>query len=127
MGKGMDRILLRTRYEQWEIELNDTLTAWKINESLPLEREINVWGGEFFFDVPVSGPLENGKKVMEEGEVAFWPEGNALCFFFGRTPVSTTFKPEAYSLVTPVGRVLGNVSALADLPDKTRVTLERAE
>ena len=49
----MDRILLRTRYEQWEIELNDTLAAWKINESLPLEREINVWGGEFFFDVPV--------------------------------------------------------------------------
>jgi len=123
----MDRILLRTRYEQWEIELNDTLAAWKINESLPLEREINVWGGEFFFDVPVDSPLENGKKIMEEGEVAFWPEGSALCFFFGRTPVSTTDKPEAYSPVTPVGRVLGNISALADLPDKTRVTLERAE
>ncbi|MCX6650264.1 MAG: cyclophilin-like fold protein [Methanomassiliicoccales archaeon] len=123
----MERILMRTRYERWEIELNDTVAAWKINESLPLEREINVWGGEIYFTVPVSNPLENGKKILEEGEVAFWPEGNALCFFFGRTPVSSTSKPEAFSPVTPVGRVLNNVSALAELPDRTRVTLERAD
>lgn len=123
----MDKILMSTRYERWEIELNDSLTSWKIFESLPLEREINVWGGEFFFSVPVKAELENGKKVMEVGEVAFWPEGNALCFFFGPTPVSKTKSPEAYSPVTPVGRVLGNIEALAELPDKTLVTLERVE
>lgn len=123
----MERILMRTRYERWEIELNDTVTAWKIFESLPLEREINVWGGELFFDVPVSSDLENGKKVLDEGEVAFWPEGNAFCVFFGRTPVSTTSRPEAYSAVTPVGRVLGNITALAELPDRTSITLERVE
>ena len=118
---------MSTRYERWEIELNDSLTSWKIFESLPLEREINVWGGEFFFSVPVKAELDNGKKVMEVGEVAFWPEGNALCFFFGPTPVSKTNSPEAYSPVTPVGRVLGNIEALAELPDKTLVTLERVE
>jgi hypothetical protein len=121
----MERILLRTRYERWEIELNDTLASYKIHESLPLEREINVWGGELYFAIPVNCELENGRKIMEEGEVAFWPEGNAICFFFGRTPVSTTSKPEAYSPVTPVGRVLGDIKALAELPDRTRVTLER--
>lgn len=121
----MERILMRTRYDEWEIELNDTVTAWKVYESLPLEREINVWGGEFYFPIPVSHPLEGGRKVMEVGEVGFWPEGNALCFFFGPTPVSSTSKPEAYSPVTPVGKVLGNALALADLPDKTAVTLER--
>jgi len=63
----MERILMRTRYEQWEIELNDTLTAWKILESLPLEREINVWGGELYFPIPVSNELENGRKIMELG------------------------------------------------------------
>lgn len=123
----MERILMRTRYEQWEIELNDTLTAWKIFESLPLEREINVWGGEIYFPVPVNVELENGRKILEEGEVAFWPEGNALCLFFGRTPVSSTSKPEAFSAVTPVGRILGSIAALAKLPDKTSVTLERVE
>lgn len=123
----MERILMRTRYEQWEIELNDTISAWKIFESLPLEREINVWGGELYFAVPVSAQLENGRKILDEGEVAFWPEGNAFCIFFGRTPVSSTSKPEAFSPVTPVGRILGNLAALAELPDKTAVTLERVE
>ena len=123
----MERIIMRTRYDRWEIELNDSLTAWKVFESLPLERDINVWGGEFFFAVPVNAELENGKKTMDVGEVAFWPDGNALCFFFGPTPVSKTKSPEAYSLATPVGRVLGNIEALAELPDRTSVTLERAD
>jgi len=127
MGKGMERIIMSTRYERWEIELNDSLTAWKIFEALPLEREINVWGGEFYFAIPVSAELENGKKIMDVGEVAFWPEGNALCFFFGPTPVSSTKSPEAYSPVTLVGRVLGNIEALSELSDKTSVTLERYE
>lgn len=123
----MDRILLRTRYDRWEIELNDTLAAFKLYEALPLEREINVWGGEIYFPVPVDCELENGRKVLEVGEVAYWPEGNAFCIFFDRTPVSTTSKPEAYSPVTPLGRVLGDVSGMADLADRTRVTLERVE
>ena len=120
----MDRILLRTRYERWEIELNDTLAAYKLYGTFPLEREINVWGGELYFSVPVECELENGRKIMEVGEVAFWPEGNAFCVFFGRTPASTTSKPEAYSKVTPIGRVLGDVSTMSDLSDRTRVTLE---
>jgi hypothetical protein len=123
----MDRILMRTRYERWEIELNDTLAAFKLYDVLPLEREMNVWGGELYFAVPVDCELENGKKIMEEGEVAFWPEGNAFCVFFGKTPASTTSRPEAYSPVTPMGRVLGDVSNMADLPDRTRVTLERMD
>jgi len=59
--------------------------------------------------------------------VAFWPEGNALCLFFGPTPVSSTERPEAFSPVTPVGRVLGNVAALGELSDRTGVVLERPE
>ena len=116
----MDRILMRTRYERWEIELNDTLAAFKLFEALPLEREINAWGGELYFAVPVECELENGRKVMEVGEVAFWPEGNAFCVFFGRTPVSTASKPEAYSPVTPIGRVLGDVSTMSDLSQGDR-------
>ena len=119
------KILMKTRYDVFEIELNDTETADAIYIALPLEREINVWGGEIFFDIGVKMPLENGRKVMEPGEVAFWPEGNAFCIFFGPTPVSRGKAPEAYSLVTPVGRVLGDLARLEELADRTEVRLDR--
>lgn len=119
------KILMKTRYDVFEIELNDTETADAIYIALPLEREINVWGGEIFFDIGVKMPLENGRKVMEPGEVAFWPEGNAFCIFFGPTPVSKGKAPEAYGLVTPVGRVLGDLSRLEELADRTEVRLDR--
>ena len=38
---------MRTRYDEFEIELNDSATADALYLALPLEREINVWGGEF--------------------------------------------------------------------------------
>jgi hypothetical protein len=119
------KIVMKTRYETFDIELNDTETADAIYIALPLEREINVWGGEIFFDIGVKMPLENGRKIMEPGEVAFWPEGNAFCIFFGRTPVSSGKAPEAYSPVTPVGRVLGDLSRLEELADRTEVRLDR--
>ncbi len=119
------KILMKTRYETFEIELNDTETADAIYIALPLEREINVWGGEIFFDIGVKMPLENGRQVLEPGEVAFWPEGNAFCLFFGPTPVSKGKAPEAYSPVTPVGRVLGDLSRLEELADRTEVRLDR--
>ncbi|MEI6795998.1 MAG: cyclophilin-like fold protein [Methanomassiliicoccales archaeon] len=119
------KILMKTRYDVFEIELNDTETADAIYIALPLEREINVWGGEIFFDIGVKMPLENGRKVMEPGEVAFWPDGNAFCIFFGPTPVSRSKAPEAYSAVTPVGRILGDLSRLEELADRTEVRLDR--
>ena len=70
--------------------------------------------------------LENGRKEMEVGEVAYWPQGKAFCLFFGPTPVSKGERPEAFSPVTPLGRVVGDVETLKWLGDRTRVRLERA-
>lgn len=119
----MNKIYLRTRYDEIEIELDDSDTANSIYLALPLEREINVWGGEIYFEIPVEHALQQGKKVMDVGEVAYWPEGNAFCIFFGRTPVSKGNAPEAYSEVTPIGRVVTNLKLLEELPDRTVVTL----
>jgi hypothetical protein len=107
------------------IELNDSATADAIYLALPIEEYINVWGEEIYFEIPVEMKLENGRKVMEIGEVAYWPQGKAFCVFFGRTPASKGSKPEAYSLVTPIGRILNDVEALKVLGDRTRVRLER--
>ncbi len=120
----MNKIVMRTRYDSFEIELNDSDTANALYLALPLEREMNVWGGEIYFEVPVDQPLQDGRKVMERGEVAYWPEGSAFCIFFGPTPVSKGKAPEAYTPVTPLGRVVTNLERLEHLSDRGVVVLE---
>jgi uncharacterized protein len=115
---------MRTRYDEFVIELDDSTTADALYLTLPLEREINVWGGEIYFEVPVHDRPTNGRKVMEVGEVAFWPEGEAFCIFFGRTPASKGEAPEAYSPVIPIGKVITNLDKLEELADKTTITLD---
>jgi hypothetical protein len=115
----MNKIVMRTRYDEFEIELNDSDTANALYLALPLEREINVWGGEIYFEVPVDQPLQDGRRVMERGE-----EGSAFCIFFGPTPVSKSKAPEAYTPVTPLGRVVGDLERLEHLPDRSVVVLE---
>lgn len=121
----MKRMRLRTPKDEFVVEMNDTETADAIWLSLPFEAYANVWGQEIYFEIPVHAPLERGKRVMEVGEVAFWPDGDALCFFFGPTPVSDGEKPVAYSDVTPVGMIVGDISGLRKVGDRTRVTVEK--
>ena len=120
-----NRIIMKTPEMDFEIELNESETADAVYLALPIEEYINVWGEEIYFEIPVEMKLENGRKVMEVGDVAYWPQGKAFCLFFGPTPVSKGSKPEAYSPVTPIGRILNNVEALKDLGDRSRVSLER--
>ena len=120
------RIALRTPNGDFAIELNDTATADALYLALPVEAYANVWGEEIYFEVPIHMELEGGRKVLEVGEVAYWPEGDAFCVFFGPTPVSKGARPEAYSPVTPIGEVVSDIEPLRGVGDRSRVTLERA-
>ena len=37
---------------------------------------------EVYFEIPVSLGLEKPTRTIEVGDVAFWPQGNAMCIFF---------------------------------------------
>jgi len=90
-----------------ESEWEDTETARRLLEALPLEASGNYWGGEFYFSVPVQAPAEaTAREVVEPGTVAFWVEGSCLCLFWGATPVSQSDECRAASKVNIVGRVL---------------------
>ena len=71
-----------------EATLKDTYTSNTIYNALPITGRANLWGDEIYFSIPVNAPPENGKTVVELGDLAYWPPGNAFCIFFGLTPVS---------------------------------------
>jgi hypothetical protein len=68
----------------------------------------NVWGDEIYFSIRVYLDLEEGREIMELGELAYWPPGNAFCVFYGRTPASMDERPRAASAASPVGKIEGD-------------------
>jgi len=88
-----------------EAILNDSVTARKLLKILPIKSEVNLWGNEVYFEIPIEAELENGKELMEIGNIAFWPSGNVFCIFFGPTPVGDGSQPRAISPVTVIGKV----------------------
>jgi len=93
-----------------KVKLNETNTAKKLLKILPAYSRVNKWGDEIYFSIPMKAEIEKGVEVVEVGTVAFWPPGNALCIFFGRTPASISDKPQAVSPVTVIGSVIGEES-----------------
>jgi len=70
-------------------ELRDTKLARKISEALPIESVADTWGDEIYFTIPIEvEALEYPQKTVKIGDLAYWPQGNAFCIFFGRTPIS---------------------------------------
>ena len=85
------------------------------------------WGDEYYGDCGIDVDLDNNaKEVMEIGELAIWPIGQAFCIFFGPTPVSTGDVPIAASLVNPIGKILDNIEPLKSLAHQVTAQIEKA-
>jgi hypothetical protein len=110
-----------------EAVLNDSPTATKIWEALPIEARGNTWGDEIYFSIPVDATQENGARdLVAVGVLGYWPPGTAFCIFFGRTPASTDDRPRAASPVNIIGAVSGDATAFRAVSSGARVRLERA-
>jgi hypothetical protein len=106
-------------------EVYDTTTAKELLISLPIKSKVNRWGGEIYFTIPVSVPIEDDSRdVLEPGELGYWPTGNAFCIFFGSTPASQGEECRAASNVNVFGKVVGDLSVLWDIEDGTEVMVE---
>lgn len=92
------------------IELDDSRspkTFQAILENLPVEINITKWGDELYTErTHISAIEENAKREVDYLDVAYWPEGNALCLFYGPTPISKDGQILAYSPVNIVGKIL---------------------
>jgi len=108
-----------------QAELNNTRTAKSILRILPIKATISTWGDEIYFDVPLTAEIEDGRQVVEMGDVAYWPDGPSLCLFFGRTPASRGDEIRAASPVTVLGRILGDPKVLKSVRSGAEVTVEK--
>ena len=105
--------------------LNGSHTAVLLWDALPLEGSANTWGDEIYFRIPVQADEEDdASDVVEMGAVAYWPPGQALCLFFGRTPASRGDEIRAASAVNALGWIEGDATVLRQVSSGTRVIVE---
>ncbi len=123
----MNPITISTAGISLPAELNDSPTARRIWEALPIEGQASTWGDEIYFEIPVVAEQEpSARAEVEVGELGYWPMGNAFCIFFGPTPASVAERPRAYSPVNILGRVVGDATRLRAVRSGTAVRLARS-
>ena len=109
--------------EIW-IELDDSRspkTVRAILENLPIQVGITRWGDELYTEkTQIIAEEEKAKREVNFLDVAYWPEGNALCLLYGPTPISKDEQILAYSPVNIVGRISPHDNEKDDLLEKIK-------
>jgi hypothetical protein len=108
-----------------EAELDASRTATRIWEALPIEAKVSTWGDEIYFDIGIDAAPESPREVVEAGDLAYWPPGQAFCIFWGPTPASRGDEIRPASPVNVVGRVSGDATLFKAVRPGARVTLRR--
>ena len=108
-----------------EARLNDSKTAGVIWDALPIEAKGQTWGDEIYFDIGLTAPAEQAREVVDVGDLAYWPPGEAFCIFFGKTPASRGDECRAASPVNVVGKIVGDARVFTKVRSGARVTIER--
>jgi len=99
-------------------ETNSPKTVQEFLKSLPFTVDLNVWGEEIYTsESPINMPEENAKSPVSLNDVAYWPQGKAICLFYGPTPIGKEGEITPASPVNVIGKILQ--------PDKT--ILEKAD
>jgi hypothetical protein len=107
-------------------ELNDTPTADLVWDALPITASGSTWGDEIYFRTPVNAEEQDAVPTVEMGAVAYWPPGQAICLFFGPTPMSVGDEIRPASPVNVFGRVEGDPTVLKAVSSGAEVRVERA-
>jgi len=110
-----------------EASLNDSKTAQKVWDALPIEGRVNTWGDEIYFSIPVDVGSENAKAVVSEGDLGYWPPGSAFCIFFGTTPVSRGNEIRPASPVNIFGKIIGDPEVFKKVSSGVKIIIEKGE
>ena len=112
-----------------DLELDDKQapkTVQAILEKLPIKVKINRWGDELYTEpMPVKVKEENAKSLVELMDVAYWPQGQGLCLFFGPTPISKDNEIKPYSPVNVIGKIVSRANIAKRVDDSTSVIIRK--
>ena len=123
MKRKIKIIVGKLELEAW---LNETNTATKVFEALPITSTINTWGDEIYFAIPVDAKPEDAKELVSLGDIGYWPPGKAMCIFFGKTPISRGDEIRPASPVNIIGKVEGDYRSLKKAKDGEEITIRPA-
>ncbi|HLB70308.1 MAG TPA: cyclophilin-like fold protein [Candidatus Methanoperedens sp.] len=121
------RIKIVTESAEAFAELNNTKTASAVFDSLPIESVAHRWGEEVYFEIPLDVEPENGKEVLEVGDIAYWSPGRSMCIFFGPTPSSRGNEVRAYSPVNVFGKISGDATIFRDVKEGDLIRVETGD
>lgn len=100
------------------LELDETDSPKTVQEflkNLPFEVSLNVWGEEIYTSAsPIDVPEENAKSPVSLNDVAYWPQGKAICLFYGPTPIGKQGEIMPASPVNVIGKIIN--------PDKSIIS-----
>jgi len=120
------KVKVKSANLELEGELFDTPSANAIWGALPFKSNINTWGEEVYFDIPIILELEpDARANVDIGEIGYWDVGKSMCIFWGRTPASKDDKPIAASPVNVFGKILGDVKILSRVKDGDEIVVEK--
>ncbi|WP_421723060.1 cyclophilin-like fold protein [Bauldia sp.] len=109
------------------LDLRDTPTADALWNALPFDGSVLTWGEEVYFGVAVSVPREaDARPVDEAGEIAYWPDGEAIAIGYGRTPISEGDEIRLASPCNIWATTADDVRLLARIEPGTTVHARRA-
>ena len=111
-----------------QVKTLDTPTAAAIVAACPIKSSVSIWGEEVYFTTLVSVEREHDAKVVvDKGEVAYWPDGDAIAIGFGPTPISKAGEIRLASPCNIWGQALDDVQALSAINSGAEVTVEVTE
>ena len=121
----MSRIRFDFGKVQLDAELLDTPTAKAIAAALPISCRALTWGEEVYFDIPVKMAREkDARAVVIPGEIAYWPDGQAIAIGFGRTPISRGDETRLASPCNVWAKALGDVKTLAGVREGEAISVK---
>jgi len=122
MKRKIEITVGKLELEAW---LNETKTAVRVFEALPINSTVNTWGDEIYFTIPVDTGPEDAKELVSLGDIAYWPPGKAMCIFFGKTPISRGDEIRPASPVNIIGKVEGDYKLLRKVKEGEEIIMRR--